>query len=66
MFNSIELKFKNTDADGLPLINVYFTSEENVYGAFWLQWMEGEMFAINIDPKQNLDFSTNLKQQIRN
>ena len=65
MFNSIELNFKNTDTDGLPLINVYFTSEENVYGAFWLQWMEGEIFAINIDPKQNLDFSVNLKQQIR-
>ena len=64
MNNAIELKFKSEDRDSLPLINVFFTSDKNIHGAFWQQWMEGEIFALTIDPIQNLDYSVKLKQRI--
>ena len=64
MNNLVQLKFESKDVDNLPLTNVFFTSEKNIHGAFWQQWMEGEVFALNIDPKQNLDHSANLKQRI--
>ena len=64
MNNAVNLKFKSEDEENLPLINVFFTSDKNVHGAFWQQWMEGDIFALNIDPKQNMDHSVKLKQHV--
>ena len=63
--NNIHLKFKTANVNNLPLVNFFFTSEENSHGAFWNQWMEGEVFAINIDPQNDKTHSVSLKQQVR-
>ena len=65
LMNGLKLTFKSKDVNKLPLVNVFFTSEENFHGAAWRQWIEGDVYALTIDPKQNLDSTVNLKQQIR-
>ena len=63
--NLIELQFNSNNQNALPLVNVFFTSDENYHGAAWRLWMEGEVYAITIDPKEKLDYNIDLKQQIR-
>ena len=63
--NQIEMKFKSIDKLELPSVTFFFTSEENSHGAFWFQWMEGEVFSINIDPQDDKIHSVSLKKQIR-
>ena len=65
LVNHINLHFKNKNISDLPSVNFFFTSEENSHGAFWYQWMEGEVFAVNIDPKDDKTHSVSLKQQKR-
>ena len=63
--NEIRIIFKTDDESELPLVNVFFTSKENFHGAALLQWTEGEVYALAIDPKQKMDYAVKLKQQIR-
>ena len=65
LMNVLKITFKSNDENNLPLINVFFTSEENFHGAAWRQWIEGDVYALTVDPEQNLDHAVNLKQQIR-
>ena len=65
LMNVLKITFKSDDENQLPLVNVFFTSEENFHGAAWRQWIEGDVYALTIDPKLNLDSNVNLKQQIR-
>ena len=63
--NHIDFKFKTANTSYLPMVNFFFTSEENSHGPFWNQWMEGEVIAINIDPLDDKTHSVSLKQQVR-
>ena len=63
--NKIIINFKTEDVNELSLANIFFTSEENVHGAALRQWTEGEVYALAIDPRQNLDYAVSLKNQIR-
>ena len=65
MQNIFNLNIISKDKDNLPSINAYFTSKENIHGAVWQQWLEGEIFTLNIDPQLKRDYSANLKQLIR-
>ena len=63
--NFIQIKFATEDENELPLVNIYFTSDNNFAGAAFRQWFEGEVYALAIDPKHKLDYEVHLKQQIR-
>ena len=65
LVNNINLKFKSMEATNLPVVNLFFTSEKNAHGAVWYQWMEGDVFAINIDPQDDKTHSVTMKQQTR-
>ena len=65
LVNFIKLFFKTIDEDEIPLVNVFFTSEENFHGAAWRQWFEGDVYVLPVDPKQKLDYAVNLKPQIK-
>ena len=65
LVNNINLKFKNIEAKNLPSISLFFTSDKNSHGAVWYQWMEGEVFAVNIAPQDDKSHSVSLKQQTR-
>ena len=66
MFSALHLEFNTENVtQPLPLVKVFFTSEKNYYGAIWNQWMEGEVFGLEIDAKVNQVYTVNLKQQTR-
>ena len=63
--NSVELKFEEQEIENLPMIKVFFTSMNNSYGALWEQWLEGKVYDVTINPKENLYKSISLNRQIR-
>ena len=64
MHTIMTIAFKGGKIEDLPFIKVFFTSKANTFGAFWLQWMEGEVLSLDIDPKQGFHYFVNLKLQI--
>ena len=60
-YNILEIKLKDQNIENPPLMKVFFTSKENFYGAAILQWMDGERFALDIDPKQPSKHYVNLR-----
>ena len=65
ILNYVDLNFKNQDKENLPQVKIFFTSINNSYGALWEQWLEGKVYDVTIDPKENIDKSITLNRQIR-
>ena len=63
LVNFVRIHFQSEDENELPLVNFFFTSEKNIFGAIMRQWMEGEVYALAIDPKLKLDYAVNLRPQ---
>ena len=60
-YNILQIELKDQNTGNTPLMKVFFTSKENFYGAAILQWMDGERFALEIDPKLPSKHYVNLK-----
>ena len=65
MYNILTLRLKSEDYRKLPIVKAFFTSKENAYGASMLQWMEGERFALTINPREMSTHYANLRLRIR-
>ena len=65
ILNYVDLNFKNQDKENLPQVKVFFTSINNSYGALWEQWLEGKVYHVTLDPKENLYKSISLNRQVR-
>ena len=60
-YNKLQIELKNQSIGNPPSMKVFFTSKENFYGAAISQWMDGEKFALEIDPKNPSKHYVNLK-----
>ena len=65
MHNILTIRFKSTNVIDLPKVNFVFASTANIVGMVWEQWMEGEIFSIDIDPSDKGTYTVSLKEQIR-
>ena len=62
-YSDLSLYFMGINKTDLPLVKLIFTSEQNAYGSFWLQWMEGEKYELVIDPRKQYLHAINLRQE---
>ena len=65
MINNVQLNFKSQGNENLPILKIFFTSMNNSYGALWQQWLEGKVYDVTVDPKENIYRSISLNRQIR-
>ena len=60
--NFIAIAFNQELADeDIPNLKLIFTSEENSFGIINMDWVEGDEFIVEVDPKLNLSHGVNFK-----
>ena len=60
--NFIAIAFNQELADeDVPNLKLIFTSEENSFGIINMDWVEGDEFIVEVDPKLNLSHGVNFK-----
>ena len=65
IYNTIHLNLNSVDVENLPMLRVFFTSQNNSKGVIWEQWLEGEVYDLIIKPKDKIHNIVSLKRQIR-